>query len=218
MGTRLCLLGATVGALAAFLAGCGGGSARPAFDAEAALAESWTFFETRDYAAAREDFLLVLDQVPGQPEALRGLGWCYAWLDSLPQAQTTLSAALVAEPGAADAHAGLAAVSHLENDGPAAIAHADSVLLASPRYVFAHDSTVTWEDLRVLIAQSAYYEGDFTRALAEVDSLTEGPIPDPDAPTFVTDLMEAIIALASEYGGLDLGAPRPVVSAGPMLP
>jgi tetratricopeptide (TPR) repeat protein len=178
-------------------AGCGGGGGGTVAPPVDPLDAAWAAFESGDYVAARASFHEALAITPGNTEAMNGLGWTLAHLDSLPAALAQLTICIAADPGLAEAQAGRAAVARDIPDFALAIASADAALAIAPRFQFIHEPDVDWQDLRLIIAQVAYATADYDRCLAEVDSL-DGNRPDPASPTFAAELLAELERL----GGL----------------
>lgn len=73
-------------------------------------------------------------------------------------------------------------------------------LVISPEFVFSHDSGITWEDLRTILAQSYFLQGAYEQATDQVE-LLGGVRPIPTSPNFEVDLFLQMIELATERSG-----------------
>lgn len=182
------------------LAGCGGGGGDGGtpLTPEELIAAGWASFEGGDYAEARDFFQASVNGADGA-EARNGLGWSLARLDQLDTALAQFDASLAFSSADPEPFAGRSAVAR-DVDPPqfaVSIASADSALARDPAFAFAHDSSVNWMDLRLIIAQSAYGLGDYARAVAEVDSLPEGIPPDPGSPNLAEELLTELERLGN---------------------
>jgi len=202
--SRLAALAALVvlALLAALIAlpGCGGGDSSgpdPATVAAALTAEGWALFEAGSLDPAEVKFRAALDALGTFADAHDGLGWSLAYLDDLIGSNGSFQSAIANGHAGADSRAGWAFVlaEKTPSDLAGAIARAGDALALEPRFVFAHDTTVTWWDLRLLRAQ-AYFEVDsLSKAAAEVESL--GGIVPPPGPDFADSLLLEIERLGA---------------------
>jgi tetratricopeptide (TPR) repeat protein len=184
-------------------AGCGddGDGPGPVTSAESLTADGWRLFEAASFAAALDRFDAALETDPVWGEAYNGLGWTWMNLDSLEAAVDAFERAMgknVETP--ADPLAGMAAARRdLEPvDLELCLTAADSALSLSPRYVFSHDPSYDWRDVRLILAHAHFGLGQYAEASAQVDNL--GGIPqDPGSDTFVEDLMEEIQRLGEVF-------------------
>lgn len=184
---------------AGLLAGCGGGgTSRIIPPGDDPVDVAWDAFETGDYADARDQFLAILAENPTDAEAMNGVGWCYARLDALPDAETWFTACIAAAPSNPEPRAGLAAVGLAREDWAAAIANADAALGLAPQFEFSYDSSITWEDLRLIIAQASFVLNDYPRAIAEIDSLGGAQL-DPGSENLASEILAELEALGANF-------------------
>ncbi|MFN0149271.1 MAG: hypothetical protein ACKVU1_01000 [bacterium] len=189
-------LGATLLALAfAIGSGCGGGSGTPDPEnpAEALTAEGWTLFESGNFTGAKSRFRDAIAASNTFADAHNGLGWSLAFLDSLDSAQRAFSSAITNAASGGEAHAGRAFV-RAETDSDAlalALADAATALTRAPLFVFSHDATIDWRDVRLLRAQLFFALGAIDSSAAEVD-LLDGALPDASDPGFADSLAAEI--------------------------
>ncbi len=160
----------------------GGGPPSPPTDQEV-LAAGWDAFEAGDLAEADVQFRELLARGALLPEAHSGLGWRFLYGAEPDSALIHFQATAVAEVDDPDLedeiHAGLA-VTYDALDRPA------DTLLASAAvddtWDFAHDATLTHDDLVVLRAVAQYALGDFAASLVEVQRLAPAFDADVDTP------------------------------------
>jgi hypothetical protein len=184
-------------ALAALLAlavlpGCGGDDSSgpdPATVAAGLTAEGWTLFEAGSIGPAEDKFREALGALGSFAEAHDGLGWSLAYQDDLTGANTAFQSAIANGLASAEPRAGWAFVlaEKSPSDLAGAIARAGEALALEQRFVFAHDTTVSWWDLRLLRAQAYVTVGSLPEAAAEVESLG-GNVP-PPGPYFADSLL-----------------------------
>ena len=79
-----------------------------------------------------------------------------------------------------------------------AVDWADSALAIDPDYVFEHDPTFDWKDLRLILAQSYYGLSQYDEAQAQVDILNPDNTLDPESDTYMEDLLAEIQRLGEE--------------------
>src|SRR5262249_39006299 len=108
-------------------------------------------------------------------------------------------------PGNIDALAARAVVGADRGEYAQSIEDANTVLTASPDYVFTSiESSVAFDyhDLRVTLARCYYAQGAYASAQAQVDLLNPGNQLDPGSESYPTMLRTAINALYSEFVNL----------------
>lgn len=188
--------------LAALLAlpGCGSDDSSgpdPATVAAALTAEGWALFEAGSLDPAEVKFRAALDALGSFAEAHDGLGWTLAYLDDLIGSSGSFQSAVANGHAGADSRAGWAFVlaEKTPSDLFGAIARAGDALALEPQFVFAHDTTVTWWDLRLLRAQAYFAVDSLSKAAAEVESLG-GTVP-PPGPDFADSLLVEIERLGA---------------------
>jgi hypothetical protein len=129
------------------------------------------------------------------------MGWCCIGLDSLDSALDAFDTAISEGVLSGDARAGKAVVYRdLEPaDLLAAVDWSNSALCINPRYVFSHDTTFDWHDLRLILAHCYFELSRYDEAKAQVDVLNPANTLDPAAETFVEDLLAEIQRLGTEF-------------------
>jgi hypothetical protein len=198
-------------ALALAFAGCGGGddTQSPPDPAIGLTDAAWGLFEGGTFAAARGGFRDALVVSPGYADAHNGLGWSLAFADSISEAYASFSMALGSGHSGADPYAGRAFVRGEPPiaDLAGAIGDAGQALVRAPRYLFAHDATIDWRDLRVLRAQAYLALNRADSAAAEVESLGGRRLAAGD-PRFVDSLAAEIERLSGVTGAAKRPASR----------
>jgi tetratricopeptide (TPR) repeat protein len=180
--------------------GGGGGGGGPEVTAEQLTSEGWARFEAGDFQGAMSKFegAIAIDSNYG--EAYNGLGWSCVKIDSLEAAVNAFGQAISKGVSTADPRAGKAVVYRdLEPvDFQASIDWADSALARDSDYVFSHDTTMTWKDLRLILAQSYYGLHEYEEALEQVDILDPENTLNSGSDTFVEDLLAELQRLGEE--------------------
>lgn len=164
------ILASTV--LVAFYGCGGGGGTEPGYDVRANLDIGWQYFADAKYDSGIVKFTEVMDSVGNDAEALRGRGWCYAFLTQLSNAAADLNLSLDFSNNK-DAHMGLAAVYRDIPDLNEAISNASDVLDADSLYVFTRRTSINYMDARLIKAQCYYRLGStyFDQARTDVNYL-----------------------------------------------
>jgi len=195
--------------LAACLSGCGDGR-RPSRTpngpgsgdeptAEELTSLGWLSFEGGDITDAVANFQSAIATDTNHAEAYNGAGWSLANLNELPAADSAFQAAITKGLESADPHAGRAVVLRdLEPvDLLAAIMSARDALAIEARYLFIHDNSFDWRDLRLIIGQAAFELGAYDTAHDQVDSLG-GIMLDETSPAFEEELLHELERLGGE--------------------
>ncbi len=138
----------------------------------------WEQFEAGNYSAGLQKFEQAISQNETSAEAYCGAGWCYARLTNLAAAVRNFNEAISLDANLADAHAGLAFVYYAQKQYNSAISSANKTLSLSSIYLFAHDRSLGYKDLYLVIAACYFALGDFNQSLAFVKKLN---------PTFSAD-------------------------------
>lgn len=137
------------------------------------IKKGWSAFENGDYDSA----LLCFGNAGETAEAHLGLGWSYIKKQDLERAMLNLTKA--AGPGApdsvkADGYAGLLFAYSGLDSLEQTIQYGELLVGASPNYVFSHDSSITVEDVRIVLAGSYFARGEYSKAQGQVDALNPG--------------------------------------------
>ena len=173
-----------VAVFALMITHCGKDTAptEPDVDVSENIMKGWEFFEQipPDYPAALEQFSGAILLNPNSAEAYIGRGWTYSRLAfgsddiNYSRAVDDFDRAINRGGTVLDAWAGLALVQLVLNDYEGAISSADSVVLAEPNYVFAHDTEVTARDLQLVKAQAYFFLGKYDEVVSLLNILQPG--------------------------------------------
>ena len=178
-------------------------------------ADGWVDFAAGSYTAARTHFLAAISRDDGFADAYNGLGWSQAFLNNLSEAVTAFNNAKTNGLTTPDADAGLAVVYRDLPNYPLAVTSAQAVLTANPSYVFSRLTSLNYEDMRLIMAQAYYRQGEdlFDEAQAQLNILDPANGLNPgNAATWVVDSVtygtyaEALL-MALESVAATLGTP-----------
>ncbi len=154
-------------------------------------ARGWENFEAAAYQSALDNFEEAISKDESFAEAYSGAGWAGGRLLKLNNAITYFSQAVAQNSSSSDSYAGLAFVYLAQKEYQLAIAAANDALGINNLWDFAHDQTLDYRDLRLLLAESYFALLDFSNSLAQVKILN--PAFDANVSTF-----EGRSALAAE--------------------
>ena len=161
--------------------GCGSGIEEP--PAAPGLADAWRLFEQGRFVEARSAFSNLVSEHGAA--AQEGLGWCELRMNNLANADDAFGESKERQ----DADAGWTFVKWALEEYSAAIAKADAVLTFSPRYSFAHDTSVNYRDLLLHQAFSYFHLADFTNCIAKIKLLDSSFDANPSDPGIETTLL-----------------------------
>jgi len=167
-------------------------------EAEDLVKDGWSLFASKDYSGAAGKFDEALASKDIAPvvsaDAYVGMGWSSGKMANIPEAIANFQSALSQDSQNADAHAGIA-LAYLANDQyDDAITSANQALSIDSNYQFTWTG-ITSYDLRLVLAESYYYKGNFENAqkeLAKFDPEVEDL--DPDSEGYAVMLLEALDA------------------------
>lgn len=151
-------------------------------DAATLTAEGWTQYEAHNYSAAIDRFNQAIDKDPTYADAYNGRGWSYAKLEQLDNAMTNFNSAISKNSGLWDAYAGKAFVASAQNDHPAVISAATSLISGNSSWTFSHEPDISISDVRLVLAQSYFYLGQYDNARAQVNLIPASNDIDPGNP------------------------------------
>lgn len=161
--------------------------------------EGWSRFEAGATRQALDKFNEAIVVADAYSDAHHGAGWALAFLDSIGPAFTAFTNAIDrAHPGA-EAFAGRAFV-RVEpplGDLQGGVDDAAEALSLEPGFVFDHDASIDWRDLRLLRAQAFFVLGEMDSAVLEVESLG-GTAPPSESLAFADSLLAEIERLGVE--------------------
>lgn len=179
--------------LAGWLGGCGDNGSGPSGQ-DGLIGEGWAKFEGGQVEAALATFQEALGADGDRAEAYNGMGWCYMKMDSLQAGLDAFDQALSEGLETAEPRAGKAMI--CRDLTPAnfqdAIDWAYEALRKDALFVFAHDTSLNWMDLRLVRAQSYFALAKYLSAKFEVDILNPDNGLKPGSATFVEDLLAEI--------------------------
>jgi hypothetical protein len=192
------------GLLLALQLGCGSESPTDGGPLNAATltAQGWDQFEASDFAQARDKFVQATGKDASYGEAYNGLGWASMKFGSYTEALTAFDNAVGHGVTSADPLAGKA-ILHRDLDGgnpTQVIIAASAALTKSPGYSFTHDRRLDWRDLRLLLAQARFQQGDYVAANDQV-VLLGGNSQDPQSASFIRDLLAELERLGKLLNG-----------------
>ncbi len=176
------------------ISGCGdtgNGFKPPVKEAEELVIEGWEKFSYRGYANALEKFKEAITLNADYADAYNGAGWSNARLTMLTDAINYFTQCLAIDRNFTDAQAGMAFVYNAQKSYQASIDQANSALTGNPAWSFGHDQSLSYLDLRVILAENYFALGNFTGSLNQVRLLN---------PSFTSDVnsFEGKTALAEE--------------------
>jgi hypothetical protein len=192
-------------ALLLLQSGCGGGGSPsdvPAPDAAALTGQGWERFEAGDWSGARSSFRDAVQTDGAYGDGHNGLGWAALKLEAHAEARAAFETASTLGPTTTDPLAGLALLCRdFEPVDPVQVVdYVSRALARAPQYRFAHDRSLDWRDLRLLLAQAHFTLGAYASANEQV-LLLGGLAADPQSESFVRDLLVEIERLGRLLNG-----------------
>jgi len=160
--------------------------------------EGWQAYRTGDIDKAQNAFVSALSLDDEYAEAYNGLGWCEFRLGNLSEAGEAFSSAIENEPTMSDAHAGLAGTSLAAGEYKSAVEHAALVLNSTPRYICSHDASITYYQLRLILAEGYFQMGEYNKSLQQVTLLNPGHKIVPENKSYLEDLALEIEVLSQK--------------------
>ena len=176
---------------------------------EMTLADAWGTFAGGEYDEAVTDFHTLIASDSSSSAAYSGLGWSFAFNDQLDSAHLAFDHALQLDSSLTDVLAGQSAVSHANGDFTSAIVEASMALALEPEWSFAHNPTIDYRDLHLIMAEAYFALGDgyYASALQRVKILNPGSTLSPDDaqtwdnhPTYAAALLKEIETLEAIIG------------------
>jgi len=170
--------------------------------AQELISKAWTEFENDRFQNA----ISLFNQAKGIDNAITdifsGLGWSYFQSHDLNNSLFNFASAIGADSSFTDAFVGNSIAAFEKNEYELAINSITSItqqdssqfdLQGANEYIFSHDTNVTSQQVRKILALSFYYSGDFDMALNQLNDFFS-PINDlePDSETFLIDLLTAL--------------------------
>jgi tetratricopeptide (TPR) repeat protein len=157
------------------------------------VAAGWSAYLQGDYDSAISSFRAAVSKEPTWGEPYNGLGWCYAGQENLDQAMEEFDLAVTKSPKLTDAWAGKALVSlTLHEYLEAGNAARQALTLGQDKYHFRYNEEVNARSLRLILAESAFYLGDYATAEQQVELVDLETILDPADADYLDQLLTAI--------------------------
>ncbi len=194
-----------IGCLSLTFTGCGGedgGAQGPELTADEFVEIGWEAFERYDYASALEHFQAAIGRDATHSDALNGAGWSSGRLPGMMEtAADYFARSLASDTTEYDALGGWAFVEYSLEEWHSALNKADSLMHRRPRWMFLHEPTVDFHDIRLLAAKVHYNLGDFTASLDVIVTYLN-PSFEADITTEAgrRELLEEIARLGQLYG------------------
>jgi tetratricopeptide (TPR) repeat protein len=162
----------------------------------------WHAFQTSEYGSALSEFRAAVALDSTRAEGYDGAAWSYSFLDSLDAAIAAFAMCLERDPSLVDPLVGLAAVYRDVPDFEAAVDFAEQALELDDAFVFEHRTSCDWRDIRLILAECHYAQGQFEDAYEEVRVLDATFHLDPGSDTYARDLLNKIEELVAVHGGV----------------
>ena len=166
------------------LGGCGGGTGVGGTlgSAETRTFEGWSAYKSG--AEAEQHFKDALSLDPSYSDAYNGLGWVSfkkagqqasegQQAQMLREAETRFKQATESNPLNTDAWVGLSGVNIAQGNWVGARDAAITALEQNSRYFSSHDN-IDYRDVRLILAQSSFFLGEFSSALDQLELLSPG--------------------------------------------
>jgi len=135
------------------------------------ITDAWNAFTQGNYSSAYAAFNQARLSDSVKADAYLGLGWCALKLDSLKLVSGYFAAATRAGLTSADLYAGYAFLLNATKQYEQSNSYAANALVLSPNWVFAHQTSLNKNDLKLLQAQNYYQLGNFSTSLSFVQLL-----------------------------------------------
>ncbi|MFQ6039752.1 MAG: tetratricopeptide repeat protein [Candidatus Poribacteria bacterium] len=173
--------------------------------------EGWRAYRTGEMGKAKDAFASALSLDDKYAEAYNGLGWCEFRSGNLSEASKAFSSAIEIplapftkgeiienEPTMSDAYAGLAGTSLAAGEYKSAVEYAALVLNSTPRYINSHDDSITYYQLRLILAEGYFQMGEYDKALQQVTLLNPDHKVVPENKSYLEDLALEIETLSQK--------------------
>ncbi|MBI4549240.1 MAG: hypothetical protein HY707_14760 [Ignavibacteriae bacterium] len=136
--------------------------------------QGWESFTLGGYQAALRKFLEAIRANPEYVDAYNGTGWTYAKLNNLDSSKIQFTTGLNKDPNNLEIKAGLSFVYNAQKDYDFSNDLALQVADSDSNWSFRRDTTITVDDLRLLIAENYFAIGNYSASLAQVKILNPG--------------------------------------------
>ena len=179
-----------------FFINCSDDKSTEPVDPSQLLSEAWTSFESGSYSDAVDLFTDAMNAGANTAECYCGIGWSNLYLENYSEAETEFTSSIAANDEYYDSYAGLGFASiSIGNFSEALTAISSAFEFGGEDYIFSHDSTVSWWDLRLINAQAYFHTGEYLNCYAQLQILDPLLVLDPDSETFIADLLELLETL-----------------------
>lgn len=152
----------------------------------------WELFEVSDYENALGYFSDAIKADPSYSDAWTGMGWTYLRLANIQFAYQNLTEAVRLSPNSNDAQAGLAFCLHSRGEYVQADTTAQRILNRSTIWQFTRDRSIELIDLKVLQVSARYLTGNFSSALALLQTFDPDFMCDINTPEGLAELSNRI--------------------------
>lgn len=159
------------------------------------LKEGWQAYQAGEIQKAKEKFVSALSLDDSYAKAYNGLGWCEFRLGNLSEAGEAFSSAIENDTTLLDAHVGFAGKSLAVGEYKSVVEHATIVLNSSSNYVFSHDPSITYYQVRLMLAEAYFQIGEYKKAFEQVSLLNPDNKIIPESESFIEDLAQEIETL-----------------------
>ncbi len=156
--------------LAVGLSGCGGNDEETAPLAPAnLLAQGWDYFENADYVSALNSFRNAFEDNATRVDAYNGAGWSAGkGGGTLTEAADYFRRSWQLDPSHYDALGGWIFVEYQQGGYQSAVNKALSLMNSKPGWRFLHQPSIDFIDIRLVLAASYFYLGEFEQSLQVV--------------------------------------------------
>jgi tetratricopeptide (TPR) repeat protein len=162
-------------------------------------ANGWKLYTTRDYSGALSSFQEAIGLDETYTDAYNGAGWTYAKMNDMNSAVSNFTNGLHHDQANLEIQAGLSFVYNARKSYPLSIDAAQAVLAADAGWAFSHDTSIAASDVRLVLAQDYFAQGQYALSRDQVH-LLDASVPadlDVSTPAGVGTLARAIERLRS---------------------
>ena len=129
----------------------------------------WVEFEDHNYIDAKSEFETAIQMDGNLSDAFNGAGWSSGRIPGgLQDAKSHFTAAINLDTTAFDAKGGLIFAEFQLGEWQTVLNRIDTLLKRLPGWRFLHESTVDFQDLRLMTALCYYNLGNYTSALGVI--------------------------------------------------
>ena len=185
--------------------GCGdddSSATGPVLSAQELINEGWDKFEADDWSGALNDFRSAIDLNANLSDAYNGAGWASGKIaDGLNNAANYFAISLLNDTTRYDALGGWAFVVYQQGEWQLSIEKADYLLHRRPGWRFLHQSSLDFNDLRLMMVAAWCNLDDYDTAYnIVINYLNSSFEADINTPEGRRELLEEIERLRRIYG------------------